>query len=233
MGAATRKRSQSNDLGTCQDPAIQHQGFVPLVTPSDLPKAIASHIRLRAPEGLTPDSGNARTHTDKQIQQIAASIREFGFNNPVLVDADDRIIAGHGRVEAAKRLGLEKLPTIRIDHLNAAQRRAYVIADNRLAELAGWDEQLLAIELQYLYEIDLDFNVEVTGFETAEIDLLIEGNTAGRHDEADDIPVVDDNEPAVTQVGDLWLLVDRIRHSDPSHSLENGRSPPLRADSNV
>lgn len=172
----------------------------------DLHKAIASRIQLRAPRELTPDPGNARTHSDKQILQIAASIREFGFNNPVLVDADDRIIAGHGRVEAAKQLGLEKVPTILIDHLSKAQRRAYVIADNRLAELAGWDQGMLAIELQYLSEIDLDFDVEITGFETAEIDLMIEGLETGKTDDADQIPNHEADRPAVTRIGDLWLL---------------------------
>ena len=98
------------------------------------------HLKVRYQDvaALKPYAGNARTHSDKQITQIAASIRNFGFNNPVLVDADNRIVAGHGRVEAAKRLGLPSVPTIRLDHLSDAERRAYVIADNRLAELAGW-----------------------------------------------------------------------------------------------
>ena len=131
-------------------------------------------VRYQDVAALKPYAGNARTHSDKQITQIAASIRNFGFNNPVLVDADNRIIAGHGRVEAAKRLGLTSVPTIRLDHLSDAERRAYVIADNRLAELAGWDREILEIELQALAGLDLDFDVEITGFDTAELDFLLD-----------------------------------------------------------
>jgi ParB-like chromosome segregation protein Spo0J len=111
---------------------------------------------------LRPHPGNARTHSKKQIRQIADSIRQFGFTNPVLIGEGGEIIAGHGRVEAAKLLGLDCLPTVRLAHLNAAQRRAYVLTDNKLALNADWDRELLAIELQGL--IDLDFEVELTGF---------------------------------------------------------------------
>src|SRR2546422_10240027 len=106
---------------------------------------------------LRPYPRNARTHCKKQIRQIADSIRKFGFTNPVLISDDDEIIAGHGRVEAAKLLGMQSVPTLRLSHLDAAQRRAYVIADNKLALNAGWDRDLLAIELQAL--IDIDFEV--------------------------------------------------------------------------
>ncbi len=164
-------------------------------------------VEWRKTDKLTPYSGNARTHSQKQIHQIAASIRKFGFTNPVLIDAEGGIIAGHGRIEAARLLGLEKVPTIRLDHLSEAQKRAYIIADNRLAELAGWDEKLLAIELQYLSELDLDFEVEITGFETAEIDLVIESLEApDENDPADDVPEMAADAPAVTRSGDLWLL---------------------------
>ena len=112
---------------------------------------------------------NARTHSKKQIRQIADSIQKFGFTNPVLISDDDEIIAGHGRVEAAKLLGMQSVPTLRLSHLDAAQRRAYVIADNKLALNAGWDREVLAIELQAL--IDLEFDVEITGFSLAEVDL--------------------------------------------------------------
>jgi ParB-like nuclease domain len=157
-------------------------------------------------EALKPYAGNARTHSDKQIAQIAASIRNFGFNNPVLVDADNRIVAGHGRVEAAKRLGLTSVPTIRLDHLSDAERRAYVIADNRLAELAGWDREILKIELQGLAALDLDFDVEITGFDTAELDLLLDDRVeASKPDPADEIPPVASG-PSITRPGDLWLM---------------------------
>src|SRR3954470_17726248 len=112
-------------------------------------------IEHRSPSSLRPYPGNARTHSKKQVRQIADSIEKFGFTNPVLISDDGEIIAGHGRVEAAHLLGLQSVPTLRLSHLNAAQRRAYVIADNKLALNAGWDREVLAIELQAL--VDLDF----------------------------------------------------------------------------
>jgi ParB-like chromosome segregation protein Spo0J len=121
---------------------------------------------------LGPCSRNARTHSKKQIRQIADSIRKFGFTNPVLIGDDDEIIAGHGRVEAAKLIGLQTVPAVRLSHLDAAQRRAYVLADNKLALNAGWDREILAIELQAL--IELDFDVEFTGFSLAEVDLVLD-----------------------------------------------------------
>jgi DNA modification methylase len=158
---------------------------------------------------LRPHPGNARTHSKKQIRQIAESIRRFGFTNPVLIREDGEIIAGHGRVEAAKLLGLESVPTVRLAHLNAAQRRAYMLADNQLALNAGWDRELLAIELQGL--IDLEFDVEVTGFSQAEIDIVLdearEGSPEGPTEPEDQVPSpVDDPATAVTQAGDLWNL---------------------------
>src|SRR5215475_12878269 len=121
---------------------------------------------------LRPHPNNARTHSRKQIRQIAKSIETFGFCNPVLVDDAKQIIAGHGRVEAAKLLGIDAVPTCQLSHLSEADKRAYVLADNKLAEKAGWDKELLAIELQGLIELDVD--IELTGFETAEIDLILE-----------------------------------------------------------
>jgi len=121
---------------------------------------------------LRPYPKNARTHSKKQLRQIADSIKTFGFTNPVLISDDKEIIAGHGRVEAAKLLAMENVPTVRLSHLNAAQRSAYVIADNKLALNAGWDREVLAIELQAL--IDLDFGVEITGFSLAEVDLVLD-----------------------------------------------------------
>jgi DNA modification methylase len=156
---------------------------------------------------LKPYPRNARTHSAKQIRQIAESFKTFGFTNPILIDGDGRIMAGHGRVEAAKLLKLETVPAIRINDLSEADKRAYIIADNRLAELAGWDEQLLSIELQYLSDIEVDFEVEITGFDTVEIDQLIEaGNHDAKDDEADIVPDLDDDRPPVTRAGDLWLL---------------------------
>lgn len=155
---------------------------------------------------LRPYARNARTHSRKQLKQIASSIQRFGFTNPVLVSDDGEIIAGHGRVEAAKSLGWKTVPTIALAHLSPAERRAYVLADNKLALNAGWDREMLAIELQAL--VDLEFDVELTGFSLAEVDLLID--EAGEacvegHDTADDVvPVI--SGPAVTRRGDLWEL---------------------------
>jgi DNA modification methylase len=155
---------------------------------------------------LRPHPNNARTHSKKQIRQIANSIAQFGFCNPVLIDDAKQIIAGHGRVEAAKLLGIDAVPTVRLSHLSEAEKRAYVLADNKLAEKAGWDRELLAIELQGLIELDVD--IELTGFEMAEIDLILEegreasGDASGPEDAMPEpCPA-----PAVSQTGDLWLL---------------------------
>jgi DNA modification methylase len=163
-------------------------------------------IVWRKPNDLKPAHRNPRSHTEKQIAQIAASIERFGFTNPVLVDAEDTILAGHGRVAAAKLLGLGDVPTIRLDHLTEAERRAYIIADNRLAELAGWDRGLLAVELQELSQIDLGFEIELTGFETAEIDLLIEELDADTMADVDQVQAWDPHFEPVTQPGDVWHL---------------------------
>jgi DNA modification methylase len=155
---------------------------------------------------LRPYANNARTHSRKQIKQIARSIEKFGFCNPVLIDDNKQIIAGHGRVEAAELLGLEAIPTCRLSHLSEAEKRAYILADNKLAQAAGWDKELLAIELQGLIELDLD--IELTGFETAEIDLILEeaGEATGTASGPEDAAPEPSAGPAVSQLGDLWLL---------------------------
>jgi DNA modification methylase len=160
-------------------------------------------------EALRPYERNARTHSKKQIHQIAASIQEFGFNNPVIIDDLDTIIAGHGRVEAARLLGRTEVPTIRIDHLTPNQIRAYILADNKIAQNAGWDEEILKIELQHLTTVELPFDVEITGFPTAEIDLVIDGQSKkSKENPADRLPEEGDNELTITRRGDLWLLGD-------------------------
>ena len=177
------------------------------LTQRTLAETCRAHIDHRRIDRLKANPRHARTHTAKQIDQIAASIRQFGFTNPVLIDADGVIVAGHGRVEAAKQLGMSEVPTIRLDHLSEDEKRAYLIADNRLAELAEWDEEILAIELGHLSEIDLDFEVELTGFETPEIDLIIQtGAPVSKADPADEVPDIDESAPAVSRVGDLWHL---------------------------
>ncbi len=164
-------------------------------------------IEYRPTESLTPRARNPRTHGKKQIRQIAESIRTFGFTNPILVDAVGEVLAGHGRLQAAELLGIKEVPTVRLDEMTEAQKRAYVIADNKLAENAGWDTDLLAIELQYLVELDTDLDATITGFETPEIDLLIESLTPGEDDPAaDEMPAVDPEAPQVSRSGDLWCL---------------------------
>src|SRR3977135_2610499 len=123
-------------------------------------------------QSLRPYPRNARRHSKAQIKQIAASIERFGFSNPVLVADDGEIVAGHGRVVAAKLLGIETVPAVRLSHLSEVERRAYLIADNKLALNAGWDRDLLAIELQGL--VDLDFEIELTGFSLAEVDIVLD-----------------------------------------------------------
>ncbi|SLN63387.1 Modification methylase DpnIIB [Roseovarius litorisediminis] len=170
-----------------------------------LPDTLRLKIAYRKVDDLNPYVGNARTHSDKQIAQIAASIRQFGFTNPILIDYANGIVAGHGRVAAARKLGCTEVPVIELAHLSDAERRAYVIADNRLAELAGWDHEILAIELQALSDMDLDFDLEITGFETAEIDLLLDDVDHSEHDPADDVPEPAPG-PAITRPGNIWHL---------------------------
>lgn len=154
---------------------------------------------------LKPYPKNARVHTRKQIRQIANSIKKFGFVNPIITDDHAQIIAGHGRFEAAKLLGLDSVPTIRLSHLSPEEVRAYVIADNRLAEKAGWDREILRTELQGL--IALDFDVEVTGFEAPEIDFMLdEAREAADESGPEDAVPARAEGPAVTRVGDVWIL---------------------------
>jgi ParB-like chromosome segregation protein Spo0J len=123
-------------------------------------------------ESLIPYINNARTHDDAQVTQIASSIKEFGFNNPILIDEDNGIIAGHGRLMAARKLGLVEVPTIMLSHLSEAQRKAYILADNRIALNSGWDNELLSLELQ---DIKDDIDLSLIGFSEEELSLLING----------------------------------------------------------
>lgn len=153
---------------------------------------------------LKNNPGNSRTHSKQQIRQIAASIKSFGFNNPVLVDKNNTIITGHGRVAAAKLLGICKVPTVHLENLSPDEVRAYVIADNRLAEKAGWDKTILAIELQHLLTIEGDFDVTITGFEFPEIDLLL-SKSHDKPDPDDAFEIADSLQPT-SQPGSLWRL---------------------------
>ncbi|PPD15873.1 MAG: DNA methylase N-4 [Methylobacterium sp.] len=167
----------------------------------------APAIEMRAVSQLRPHPNNARRHSKRQIRQIAESIRRFGFTNPVLVSDDGGIIAGHGRVEAARLLAMAEVPTLALSHLTESDRRAYILADNKLALNAGWDADILAIELQGL--IDLDFDVEVTGFSLAEVDFVLDASREKKDEPkggepADRVPPLP--ETAVTRRGDLWAL---------------------------
>ncbi len=160
-------------------------------------------------QSLKPYPRNARRHSRAQIKQIAVSIERFGFSNPILIADDDQIVAGHGRVAAAKLLGIETVPAVRLSHLSEEERRAYVLADNKLALNAGWDRELLAIELQGL--VDLDFDIELTGFSLAEVDIVLdearESAPASADASAEDaIPAYRHDGVAVTKPGDLWIL---------------------------
>jgi len=162
-------------------------------------------ITMTAVDELVPYAGNARTHSDAQIAQIAASIGEFGFTNPILAGGNKVIIAGHGRLLAAQKLGIKEVPVIVLDHLSEAQRRALVIADNKLAENAGWDEELLREELAALGE--LDFDLDLMGFLDEELDVLLgdlEDPALGETEGENDVPEAP--EDPVSRPGDLWIL---------------------------
>lgn len=159
-------------------------------------------IAYRAVADLIPYARNSRTHSDAQVAQIAASILEFGWTNPVLVDGENGIIAGHGRVLAARKLGMDSVPCIELAGMSEAQRRAYIIADNKLALNAGWDDAMLAVELQELG--DLGFDLDLTGFSADEIDALMPEEVAPGLTDEDAVPEVQ-AEP-VSKLGDVWLL---------------------------
>lgn len=157
---------------------------------------------------LKPDPRNARVHSKKQIEVLARAIKSFGFNNPVLIDRDGMIIAGHGRIEAAKLIGMMEVPTVCLEHLTPEQVRAYRIADNRIAELASWNEDLLRIEFQELSVLNLDFNITDTGFDTPQIDIMIMGDSAPNTESLEDVPDITlaYNLPVISRLGDIWQL---------------------------
>lgn len=156
-------------------------------------------------DAIKPDPANPRTHSPPQVAAIAKSIKSFGFNVPLLIDDDHGIIAGHGRLAAAKKLGLSQVPTIALGHLSEQQRKAYMIADNRLTDLSRWDDQLLGEVLRDLSVADLDFELDTIGFSVGEIDFRIEGLDEKPDEDPADARVSID-EAAVTVVGDLWQL---------------------------
>ena len=157
---------------------------------------------------LKLDPHNPRVHSPRQVRQIARSIEAFGFNVPVLVDTNLTVLAGHGRIRACQLLGWNRVPTIQLEHLSEAQARAFMIADNRLTENSTWDDRLLAEQLKQLSELELDFDLEATGFTIGEIDLRIEGlePAAGRNTDPADVMLPATVGPPVSRAGDVWLL---------------------------
>jgi DNA modification methylase len=162
-------------------------------------------IAIRPIASLKPNPRNARTHPRRQIQKIAESIARFGFNSPVLIDENFEIIVGHGRVEAAKLVGLTEVPTVCLKHMSKAEQRAYALADNRLAAEAGWDDELLKLDFQEIFDLDPELDLTVTGFEIAEIDLIL-GDDGAEPDALDDFAPPAVESPAITRIGDLWHL---------------------------
>ncbi|MGA8583853.1 MAG: ParB/Srx family N-terminal domain-containing protein [Roseiarcus sp.] len=171
-------------------------------------RAARVSVRWLPVESLTPDPENARVHGSRQIARIADSIAAFGFNVPIVIDGNGAVLAGHGRVLAARRLGLSEVPTIALEHLSEAERRAFMIADNRLAELASWDDRRLGVELKALKSLDLDFSIEATGFELDEIELKIDPRikSGGSRAPGKRPAAASPKASPVAQPGDEWTL---------------------------
>ena len=158
-------------------------------------------IEQRLISELIPYANNARTHNAEQITQIASSIKEFGFNNPILIDKDNGIIAGHGRLEAAKKLGLTKVPTIKLEHLTDSQRKAYILADNRIAINSEWDIELLSLELK---DLDAEFDLTALGFDEKELAALLNPEQVEGNTNEDAVPELPDK--PTTKLGDVYQL---------------------------
>ena len=161
-----------------------------------------TEMQLVSTDKLIPYVNNARTHSAEQINKLRASLREFGFINPVIIDREFNVIAGHGRIAAAKAEGISKVPCVFADHLTEAQKKAYILADNRMALDAGWDEEMLKVEIEALQAEDID--ISMTGFDEKELASLFDTDTDAQEDDFD----VDAElgKPCVTQSGDIWTL---------------------------
>lgn len=169
----------------------------------------SSDILYRPISELKPWTGNARTHSEKQIAALMVSINQFGFTTTILINEDDVVLAGHGRLEAAKRIGLTEVPTRTITGLTKSQQRAYVLADNKISEMSGWDKDLLKTEIECL--IEEEFTIETTGFSTAEIDVMLDDFAETSSDNPDDLQATDIAvEQIVTKPGDMWRLGDHF-----------------------
>lgn len=185
-------------------------------------------ITYQDPQGLFCSSNTPREHSQKQIEQVARSIKEFGFINPIVLDQEDKVVAGAARLQASQQLGLKKIPIIKVEHLTDAQLRAYRLADNKLAENSTWNEESLRAELEFLSNIDIDFDVELTGFETAEIDyILCFEDTNSLEQKESDLPKPP-SQPIVLpgdvfQIGPHRLICGDCRNSDVMYALMGNR----------
>jgi DNA modification methylase len=195
-----------------------------LTVPANSPDSCPLKIVNRRLDELKSTPGNPRRHRQWQVKQIAKSIETFGFNVPILIDNKNHIVAGHGRVEACRKLGWTEIPTIRLDRLSPEQARAFLIADNRLTDTSDWDEALLACALKELAAVDLTFDLEAIGFSMGDIDVRIEAlNGTPPIDRADQLPVLNAGVP-VSRVGDVWDLGDhRLLCSDSTKSQSYGQ----------
>lgn len=187
-------------------------------------------IEMLSIRGLAPWKWNARTHSKKQVRQIAESIKEFGFTNPVLIDRENQILAGHGRVEAAKLLGMDMVPCVRLENMTEAQKRAYVLADNKLALNAGWDMEILAEELKELSLPEFDIDIGLTGFSIAEVDSILADAAPEEPGNPDDdaLPVVDPKtirckRGEVWQIGPHRIMCGDARNRDDIAILMDGK----------
>ena len=184
-------------------------------------------IKYRPIDSVKPNARNARTHSPEQLQQLARIVKTVGFINPVVVDENKKLLAGHARVLTADLLGLKFIPTICVDHLTEVEKQAYMLADNKLALNAGWDENLLRVELESLMNAEVDFTADITGFSTPEIDLLLHTDPVPEADE-EQIPAPDPDN-AISRPGDLWVLdrhqviVGDCREAETIDTLMDGR----------
>jgi hypothetical protein len=216
--------------------------------PLPLDKRIKLDARIRvecveiiAIDDLRPNSRNAKKHPDRQIALLRENFEKFGFTNPILVDEKNKILAGHARYIAAKQAGFAHLPVIRHSHLSQAKKRAFAIADNKLAELGEWDLEILSEELSFLFdpETELEFDPRVIGFETSELDqILCDEDDDSRADTADEIVPINPQEPAVTNTGDVWICdqhrLTAFASSSISKEFTRSRMPsPIRSQFSV
>lgn len=172
---------------------------------SDIPHLDGQKLVQLPLSCLKPHPDNPRTHSKKQVRKIASSIRRFGFRNPILIDEDNNVVAGHGRLLAAAELGMNDVPTLLLSGMTEAERRAYIIADNRLAECAGWDDAKLASELAAIATLDGELDLALTGFDGGALEKLLEAVAAGPV-AGDDVPEPDSDAPVVSRSGDVWLM---------------------------